>query len=78
MKRLVKFTIGALLLSNMALLTACETEVRKEVPQNGTLSYKEIVYVENDGRCNPDQIIKITGGKRSENIPRKYECVERP
>ncbi|MDH4316953.1 MAG: hypothetical protein OEV64_01060 [Desulfobulbaceae bacterium] len=78
MKRLLKFTIGALLLSNMALLAACKTEVLKEIPQNGTLSYKEIVYVENDGRCNPGQVIKITGGKRSENIPRTYECVERP
>ena len=78
MKRYVKITAAALILTNGIFLAGCETEVLKEPPGKGTLSHEEIVYVENDGRCASDQVIKITGGKRSKNIPRQYECVQRP
>jgi len=78
MKRLLKIQLFALILTSAALLVGCKTEVLKELPTNRTLSYEEIVYVENDGRCDTDQVIKVIGGKMDNNIPRKYECVQRP
>ena len=59
-------------------LTACESNVRKEMPPRGSLTYGEVVYVENDGSCPARQVIKVTGGSRRREIPRKYECVARP
>lgn len=65
-------------------LTGCHQQgarnkVLKEMPARGTLSYNHVVYVENDGRCDDtDQVIKVTGGKKSRSIRRKYECVSRP
>ena len=50
-------------------------KVLKEMPARGTLSYNHVVYVENDGSCDTGQVIKVTGGKKSKDIPRKYECV---
>ena len=55
-----------------------EARLRKRMPENGSLSYGEVVYVENDGRCDNGQVIKITGGKRSRQISRKYECLYGP
>ena len=55
-----------------------QNKVLKKVPANGTLSYKDVVYVENDGRCDTGQVIKVTGGKKSKGVRRKYECVSRP
>lgn len=52
--------------------------VLKNIPARGTVQYNEIVYAENNGHCKEGQIIKITGGNNSRNIPRKYECVSRP
>ena len=48
------------------------------IPKNQKLGLGQVVYVKNDGRCASGQVVKITGGKRSEGIPRKYECVEQP
>ncbi|MCI5128585.1 MAG: hypothetical protein D3905_14960 [Candidatus Electrothrix sp. AS4_5] len=53
-------------------------KVRKTIPAKYTLSYKQVVYVENDGRCQIGQLIKVTGGKKSRNIARRYECVSPP
>jgi len=60
------------------LLSGCQVRVLKKIPVDGTVEYKGIVYVENDGRCPEGKIIKITGGDLNKQIPRKYECVERP
>ncbi len=60
------------------ILTAGQAEVFQELPKNYHLSHNAIVYLENDGRCKDAQVIKVTGGKKSEGIPRKYECVKRP
>ena len=48
------------------------------IPKDRSLSYGEIIHVENDGRCQPGEIIKVTGGKHTEGIRRKYECIKRP
>jgi hypothetical protein len=48
------------------------------MPTKYTLSSHQIVYVENDGSCDRDQVIKVTGGKKSKGISRKYECASRP
>ncbi|WP_339137231.1 MAG: DUF6719 family protein [Candidatus Electrothrix sp. GW3-4] len=66
----------------MLFLTGCQQDSRnkilKKIPAKYTLSYKQIVYVENDGSCDIGQVIKVIGGKRSKGIPRRYECVSRP
>ncbi len=73
---------AAVILSSALLLAGCQQDnqnkVLKEMPANGSLSYNHVVYVENDGRCNAGQVIKVTGGKKSKGIARKYECVSRP
>ncbi|MCW5203973.1 hypothetical protein VU10_01565 [Desulfobulbus sp. US1] len=77
-KRMQRSTVIGTALICLVFFAACEATVRKEMPKNGSLSYGEVVYVENDGRCDNGQVIKVTGGKRSREIPRKYECVFRP
>jgi hypothetical protein len=62
-------------MKNQASEVAVNPEVLKELPRNRSLSLGEVVYVENDGRCAPGKILKVTGGKKSEGIKRKYECV---
>ncbi len=72
-------TVVVTVFFSLFFLAACdEAKVRKRMPKNGSLSYGEVVYVENDGRCDNEQVIKITGGKQSRQIPRKYECVYGP
>ena len=73
---------AAVILFSVLLLAGCQQDgqnkVLKAMPANGTLSYNHVVYVENDGRCDAGQVIKVTGGKKSRGIARKYECVSRP
>ncbi|WP_291992843.1 hypothetical protein [Candidatus Accumulibacter sp. ACC003] len=78
MKRYLISLVALLMLSNARSLVAGQTEVLKELPKNYTLSFEAIVYVENDGRCKDEEEIKVTGEKKSDGIPRKYECVKRP
>ena len=73
----------AVIFSTVLFLAGCQQQgspnkVLKEMPANGTLSYNHVVYVENDGRCDTGQVIKVTGGKKSKGIRRKYECVSSP
>lgn len=72
----------AVIFSSTLLLAGCQqgsqNKVLKKMPASRTLSYNKIVYVENDGRCDTGQMIKVTGGKKSRGIPRKYQCVSRP
>lgn len=73
---LVRITsFAACLLAVIAL--GCQKSVVKNIPPGGTVPHGEVVYVENDGRCQEGQIIKITGGNRNLNIKRKTECIER-
>jgi uncharacterized lipoprotein YajG len=79
MKSLLKATV---ILASILFFAGCQhggqNKVLKAMPANGSLSYNQIVYVENDGRCDSGQVIKVTGGKKSRDIRRKYECVSRP
>ncbi len=81
MNRLLSAAV-AVMLSSTLFLASCQQDnqnkVLQEMPASRTLSYNQIVYVENDGRCDAGQVIKVTGGKKSSRIPRKYECVSRP
>jgi len=67
-----------ILLTSLTIWSACSTVVLKEIPVGGSIPHGEIVYVENDGRCKSDEVIKITGGNNNRQIPRKYECVGHP
>ena len=73
---------AAMFASCLLLLAGCQQDrqnrVLKAMPAKGSLSYRQIVYVENNGRCDTGQVIKVTGGKKSRGIRRKYECVRRP
>ena len=72
----------AVIFFNTLLLAGCQQDsqekVLRQMPESRTLSYNQIMYVENDGRCDAGQVIKVTGGKKSKGIARKYECVSRP
>lgn len=78
MKKYFMSIVILLLLGNTTNLAASQTAVLREPPENYALSLDAVVYVENDGRCEYEQVIKVTGGKKREGIPRKYECVKRP
>lgn len=67
-----------IILLTATTLASCSVAILKEEPAGGSIPYNEIVYAENDGRCEDGQIIKITGGNNNKNIPRKYSCVARP
>jgi len=54
------------------------TIVMEQMPDNQTLKSGQVVYVENDGRCSPGLVIKITGGNKIKGITRQIECVLRP
>ena len=69
--------VFALVLSAV-LLTGCAQKILKNEPVGGSIPSNEIVYVENDGRCDSGQVIQITGGNNRKGIPRKYDCVARP
>jgi hypothetical protein len=62
----------------LIFITGCSTVILDFPPEPGSLPYKQEVYVKNDGRCDQDEVMKVTGGNNSKNIPRVYECVESP
>ncbi|MDD2873941.1 MAG: hypothetical protein PHG21_09965 [Azoarcus sp.] len=78
MKNMLRFPFLSMMLVITNLHAAGATVVLKTLPENYVLRHKEVVYVDNDGRCKDNEVLKITGGKTSEGIPRKYECVKRP
>ena len=80
MKSILKTGVQStvLLIAGLAILSGCQVKVRDQIPAAGKVRHEQVVYVENDGRCPQGQVIKITGGDISQNIPRIYECVERP
>jgi Family of unknown function (DUF6719) len=78
MSKVVKPIAILLFAAHSAFAIAGETKVLKRLPESYSLAYGKVVYVENDGRCKAGEVIKVTGGKKSAGIPRKYECVRRP
>ena len=76
--KLVFFTKLLCAVCVVFLLAGCNAKVLETIPAGGTVRYNEIVYVENDGRCQQGQVIKITGGNNNKGIPRKYDCADRP
>ena len=68
----------ALMLMATGSSASNKIKILEGMPKDRSLSYREVVYVENDGRCQPGEIIKVTGGKHTEGIRRKYECIKRP
>jgi hypothetical protein len=50
--------------------------ILKEIPKAYSMNYGEILYIENDGRCSPGEVIKVIGGSRKRKIPRTFECVK--
>ncbi|MFY9317594.1 MAG: DUF6719 family protein [Burkholderiales bacterium] len=49
----------------------------KQDPPGGSLSYGQIVYVD-DGSCPAGEVKEITGGSRQKSISRVARCVKRP
>ncbi len=74
-KKIASITLLALVL--LFLSSGCVI-ISKEMPEPGKIKYKQVVYVENDGRCQPGEVLKVTGGGGTEKAPRKIECVPRP
>ncbi len=76
-ERMVCFgTIGMLL--SCAAGLALGATVLPKMPDDQTLTAGQVVYVENDGRCDAGMVVKITGGNKSKGIRRQTECVPRP
>jgi len=67
-----------IILAGTLFIGGCDSDIQTSIPGNYTLSYGEVVYVFNDGRCAENEIIKITGGHRERNIQRIYECISHP
>ena len=63
MKNYRNLVLILLFLGNTSFFVAGETKVLKELPNNYTLSFEEIVYIENDGRCKNGEVLKGTGGE---------------
>ena len=72
---------SVLLAAALALVASAsalaEIEILKEVPQSGTIRYRQVVYVD-DGTCPKGEIKQITGGNKDKSIPRKVRCVKHP
>lgn len=71
---LLLFAAGAI---GAAEAESAPIEVRKEMPQNGSVRQGEVVYLD-DGRCPAGEIKKIIGGNQKTGVARQVECVKRP
>lgn len=58
-------------------LALAETVLEK-MPENRSLKTGQVVYVENDGRCEKGMVLRVTGGSKSKGINRRVECVPKP
>ena len=54
-----------------------ETVYLKEMPKEGEIPLRKIVYVD-DGTCPKGEVKEVTGGSREKAIPRQVRCVKRP
>ena len=72
----VFITLAIALLANIENTHA--TQIEKAIPKNGSLKAGQVVYVENDGRCEKGLVLKVMGGNNGKGIKRQVECVERP
>ena len=76
-ERVACFSMSGMVLSCAAGLALGATVLPK-LPDDQTLTAGQVVYVENDGRCDLGMVVKITGGNKSKGIRRQTECVPRP
>ena len=51
--------------------------ILKEMPKEGEIPYRKIVYVD-DGECPKGEVKEVTGGSRTKLAPRQIRCVKRP
>ena len=78
MSKFSKLPLALFVSAAITWLSGCTTQVLKSIPPDYSIPSGKVVYIENDGRCAEGQVIKITGGKSSQSVERKYECVARP
>lgn len=52
-------------------------EVVKEMPKEGEIPYRKVVYVD-DKTCPIGEVKEVTGGSKEKSIPRKIRCVKAP
>jgi len=74
----VAFFSTIALMSSSAAGLALGATVLPKMPDDQTLTVGQVVYVENDGRCDAGMVVKITGGNKGKGIRRQTECVPRP
>lgn len=78
MKWYLLMIIAAWSAVSLAVDNPSGVKILKKMPESHTLKSGQIVYVENDGRCAANNIIKITGGNKSKGVRRRIECIPRP
>lgn len=76
MKRVTLLLMATSLLW-MPLVVRAAPEVLKEMPKEGEIPYRKIVYVD-DKTCPVGEIKEVTGGSKEKSIPRKIRCVKPP
>ncbi len=76
--KLPKVILAMIISTATILLFSCQTTVLKKIPAGGMLNYGEIVYVENDGRCDDGEVIRVKGGSYKMGFQREYRCVDNP
>ncbi|MGH6622897.1 MAG: DUF6719 family protein [Burkholderiaceae bacterium] len=76
MNRLTMRLLAASLLW-MPLLARAAPEILREMPSEGEIPYRKIVYVD-DKTCPAGQIKEVTGGSKEKSVPRKVRCVKTP
>ena len=72
-------TSSVLMLIGLVMPAVCfsETVYLKEMPKEGEIPLRKIVYVD-DGKCPKGEVKEVTGGSREKAIPRQVRCVKRP
>ena len=78
MQSVIKIIMVLFLLTIFILLAACSPPILTTIPEPEKIHWKQVVYVENDGRCPQGDIIQITGGNKHDSEADKYDCIKRP
>ena len=65
MKQRSKLTPTALVFVATMILGGCRPQIMKSLPADYSIPFGQVVYVENDGRCEAGKVMKVTGGKSS-------------
>jgi hypothetical protein len=76
---IVRRLTAVLAIVGAVMPTVCfsETVYLKEMPKEGEIPFRKIVYVD-DGKCPKGEVKEVTGGSRERAIPRQVRCVKRP